>query len=67
MAVTDKVSADAPSIVAGELSRRITCRKGTPAFITVVMTVIDVVAHAIKCHTAVIVTNEVRGWAGVVG
>lgn len=31
------------------------------------MTVIDVVAHASKCHTAAIVTDEVRGWAGVVG
>lgn len=61
MSVADKVSADAASIVTGELSRRITCGKGTAAFITVVLTVIGVVAHITEWHTAAIVTDEVHG------
>lgn len=36
-------------------------------FIAVVMTVIGVVAHIVKWHTAAIVTGEVHGRAGVEG
>lgn len=67
MAITDEVCADAASIGTGELSRGIARGKGAAEFIAVVLTVIGVVAHIVKWHTAAIVTGEVHGRAGVEG
>lgn len=67
MAITNKVCTDAASIGTGELSGRITCGKGAAVLITVVLTVIGIVAHVAKWHTATIVTGEVHGRAGVEG
>lgn len=61
MAITDEGCTDATSVAAGELSCGVTCREGAALLVTVVTTVIYVVAGVAERHAAPIVTGEVHG------
>lgn len=60
MAVADKGGADAASVGAAELRGGVTGGEGAAALITVVTTVVCVVAGVAERHAAPVVTGEVH-------
>lgn len=67
VAITDKSCTDAAPVSTAELSSRVTCGEGAALLITVVTTVICIVAQVSEWHAAAIVTGEIHGRTGVEG
>lgn len=65
--VAHKVRIDAAAVGAGELGGRVTRGEGAAPLVTVVPTVVHVVAGVAQWDAAPVVTGEVRGQAGVEG
>lgn len=61
MAVADERRTDAASVRAGELSGGVTRGEGAVSLITVVTTVVHVVADIAERQAAPVVTGEVHG------
>lgn len=60
MAVTDEGRTDAASVAAGELGSGITRGEGAASLVTVVATVVCVVADVAERHAAPVVTGKVH-------
>lgn len=67
MSITDKAGVNAASISTGELCCRITGGEGAASLVTVIPTVVGVVAGVAERDTASVVTGEVNGSTSMEG